>query len=397
MTNLALFYLRMQAKMLLPATTISALIGEFQELHTNGMAHVLTIVSQELEKLKIQRDRIHEIVDAFEVANPLGSGKKKHKLLAVYLTMGEILPHNRSAIDPMQLVMLCRDVDSHLFGHDKIFSPLVNDLREIEESGFVLDNGETLQGTVIAIAGDDLGSHALGGFTENFSRSKHFCRYCLIDRESFEREPTKLGPLRTKETYANCLEELSKGQEVMIAGLKFDSIFNRLKHFHVCQPGLPPCLGHDLFEGIVSADLAMYIKNLVSVGKHFSYVQLNRSISQLKFHGSDASSRPCEVKSDGLNLGGSAAQNWCLLRLLPILVALNSEIELICAPKIHVNQVAYLKIIIRSKHTYFKQCARKLHHFKNLGVTLAERHQLLQAYLHCGNIFPPILQVGQAN
>ncbi|XP_048024991.1 uncharacterized protein LOC125254419 [Megalobrama amblycephala] len=217
MTNLALFYLRMQAKMLLPATTISALIAEFQELHKNGITHVLTVVSQELEKLKIPRDRIHEIVDglskenllkmynesvfrsdqtrkiffknnfcyveptqvylgvdpngkerfcqyvpvkatlkallshpsvreqynttkmyplgephvfvdvhdgrncrentllqnvassvsiilyqdAFEVANPLGSGKKKHKLLAVYMTLGEILPHNRSAIDPM--------------------------------------------------------------------------------------------------------------------------------------------------------------------------------------------------------------------------------------------------------------------------------------------------------
>lgn len=45
--------------------------------------------------------------DAFEVVNPLGSGKKKHKLLAVYMTLGEILPHNRSSIDPMQLVLLC--------------------------------------------------------------------------------------------------------------------------------------------------------------------------------------------------------------------------------------------------------------------------------------------------
>lgn len=50
MTNLALFYLRMQAKMLLPATTISALTAEFQELHTNWIKHVLTVVSQELKK-----------------------------------------------------------------------------------------------------------------------------------------------------------------------------------------------------------------------------------------------------------------------------------------------------------------------------------------------------------
>lgn len=34
--------------------------------------------------------------DAFEVANPLGSGKKKHKVLAVYFSLADVAPHNRS-------------------------------------------------------------------------------------------------------------------------------------------------------------------------------------------------------------------------------------------------------------------------------------------------------------
>uniref|UniRef100_A0A8C1PKJ5 Uncharacterized protein n=1 Tax=Cyprinus carpio TaxID=7962 RepID=A0A8C1PKJ5_CYPCA len=46
-----------------------------------------------------------------------------------------------------------------------------------------------------------------------------------------------------------------------------------------------------------------------------------------------------------------------------------------------------------SKHTYFKQCARKLHNFKNVCATLAERHQLLQAYLSAGNLFQLSVQV----
>lgn len=37
LTNLALFYLKMQAKMLLSASTISILIEEFQEVCTNPM------------------------------------------------------------------------------------------------------------------------------------------------------------------------------------------------------------------------------------------------------------------------------------------------------------------------------------------------------------------------
>lgn len=47
--------------------------------------------------------------DSFEVVNPLGSGRKKHKILAVYLTLANILPFNRSSIDHMQLVLLCRE------------------------------------------------------------------------------------------------------------------------------------------------------------------------------------------------------------------------------------------------------------------------------------------------
>lgn len=58
--------------------------------------------------------------DSFEVVNPFGSGKKKHKLLAVYLSLGDILPYNRSTTDHMQLV-LCREQDLRYFGQDLVW------------------------------------------------------------------------------------------------------------------------------------------------------------------------------------------------------------------------------------------------------------------------------------
>uniref|UniRef100_A0A8C2CPU8 Uncharacterized protein n=1 Tax=Cyprinus carpio TaxID=7962 RepID=A0A8C2CPU8_CYPCA len=108
---------------------------------------------------------------------------------------------------------------------------------------------------------------------------------------------------------------------------------------------------------------------------------------------------------------------------------LREVVDLTCAPKINTNQVAFLKVLIEEylqlrstsfpgkplqpKHHYlvhypelilhfgplirlwtllkiavlaFKaQCAMKLHNFKNLCNTLAERHQFLQAYLHAGS------------
>lgn len=395
--------------------------------------------------------------DSFEVANPLGSGKKKHKVLAVYLTLAEIEPHNRSLVDPMQLVLLCRDNDFKTFEMEKVFSDMIADLKDLEDEGIITDDGNRIKTCLISICGDNLGSHCIGGFSENFSHSAHFCRYCLIARTDFKKNPLKLGLKRTIRGHEETVKQLSTTGEPIAQGVKFDSPFNTLKHFHVCT-GLPPCLGHDLFEGVVSYDLALYINYLVKE-KHFTYAQLNRSIAQFKYLGSDALNKPCEVKADGKKLSGSAAQNWCLLRLLPLLVGswiknpadndiwqlclqLREMVDLICAPKIHHNQVAYLKIItevymcsrhalfpshalkpkhhyllhysdltlhfgplirvwtlrFESKHSYFKECARKLHNFVHLCKTLAERHQFLQAYLCSGSLFPSAVEmVGEAS
>ena len=54
--------------------------------------------------------------DSFELVNPLGSAKGKHKTLSVYLSLGNLYPHNRSTVDQMQLVMLCLELDFKLFG-----------------------------------------------------------------------------------------------------------------------------------------------------------------------------------------------------------------------------------------------------------------------------------------
>jgi len=35
----------------------------------------------------------------------------------------------------------------------------------------------------------------------------------------------------------------------------------------ISQPGLLPCLGHDLSEGVLSCDLALYLKNIIKKEK----------------------------------------------------------------------------------------------------------------------------------
>ena len=396
--------------------------------------------------------------DGYEVVNPLGSGKKKHKILGVYFMLGNILPHLRSNIAQMQLVLLCTESDFKYFGHKVLFSSLVEDLKKLE-TGFEIEGDfsgrYTVKGSVVFIVGDNLGSHCIGGFTENFSTSEYFCRYCHISRDTFRNQPHKRGTPRNEASYADDLQQLESNSLCMSRGIKFDSVFNQLSHFHVCQPGMPPCLGHDLFEGVVSGDLMIFLDYFVKTDKSFSYSELNKAISNFAYKGTDAQNKPCSLNPTSDKLTGSATQNWCLLRLLPVLIGkkilnpvvnevwqlylqLKEIVELVTSPCISTHQVAYLNELtedyvdmrarlfpnkslkpkhhyllhyaelickfgplirvwamrFESKHTYFKKCARQLRNFKNLPATLAERHQLLQAYYSAGNLFPYDMKVG---
>lgn len=184
---------------------------------------------------------------------------------------------------------------------------LVKDLKDLESNGVVLPDGQVRKGKLHAIAGDNLGSHGIGGFLKNFSLSVNFFRYCEIDRSTFQRDPLCRVTTHTVQSYREHVQRL-EGDLVQSGGIKFDSLFNELSFFHVCKPGLPPCIGHDLFEGIVASDLALYIKHLVKIDKELTYCELKRRINQFRYQRNDANDRPGSDK-----LGGHAVQ-----KLVPV-------------------------------------------------------------------------------
>ena len=144
--------------------------------------------------------------DGFEVVNPLRSGKKKHKVLAVYLSLGDLLPYNRSIIDHMQLVLLCREQDFKEFGQKAGFAQLIEDISDLEKTGINIGGDAVVKGTILCVTGDNLGSYCIGGFTENFSSAKYLCRYCLHERVGFENISYSQGPRRTVDIYEEAVE-----------------------------------------------------------------------------------------------------------------------------------------------------------------------------------------------
>nr|XP_054930443.1 uncharacterized protein LOC126537830 isoform X1 [Dermacentor andersoni] len=383
--------------------------------------------------------------DAFEVVNPIGSAKKKHKLLAVYLILGNLYPWKRYAAHSLKLCLLCNENDLAYFGQAKVFMPLLDDLKKLEAGHFVTSRGMRLFGTVTAILGDNLGSHGIGGFVENFSSASHICRFCIAERADLfsPNALSGISEIRTPANYNSALLALQANGSSIEKGVKFNSLFNQLKYFHVCAPGLPPCLAHDLFEGVVSFDISLYIKHFVTVLKWISLEDLNQRITCFHFKHDDLADRPCEVHFKKA-LGGHAVQNWNMLRFLPLFllgsiqstendiwqqVLLLSEIVLlVTAHSITLPMVMRLQDLIEdymtgrahlfpyvamkpkhhylihypflitqfgplikmwtmrceSKHSYFRKCARNCQNFRNLTHTLSERHQLYQAYKNTG-------------
>ncbi len=71
----------------------------------------------------------------------------------------------------MQLVLLCNEQVFKYFGIDKVFEPLMKDLKALEETSIVIGDGQIVKGRLCAISVDNLESHSIGGFVENFSKS----------------------------------------------------------------------------------------------------------------------------------------------------------------------------------------------------------------------------------
>jgi len=140
--------------------------------------------------------------DAFEIVNPLGSAKKKHKLLGVYFTLANFYPHNRSSVAQTQLVLLGKEADCRHFGDDKVFGRLISDLKDLEANGIQVANDIGVKGLVVCIAGDILGSHYIGGFVESFC-AEYMCRYCLATRCEVSAKPfTGQSLERNRENYS---------------------------------------------------------------------------------------------------------------------------------------------------------------------------------------------------
>jgi hypothetical protein len=391
------------------------------------------------ETIGNSEDLIIELIifsDAFGLCNALSAKSSKYKLNGFYYIIGNLDPMFRATIDTIQLISLCYDRYIKNFGWNKFAEHMIAELKSLETEGFTVQNRQC-KVKLVSIAGDNLGSHALGGFTENFSKVNFFCRFCYMTQDQLKEKNLHVCPRRTPENYILDVNA-KKETESNFKGVKFDSKFNELQSYHVCDPGLPPCIGHDLFHGSFSKDLQLIVNKLVELNI-FTIGFLNALLRKFVKMYRHFNSFP-KLSTKNKKLKGSMSEINKLITVMPYIMLHAPEInedlrdfiltmvritQIVTAPSVSIDQVVildeeideYFKLRLEvfpdatllpkhhqmkhypelicklgplskfstlpfeHKHQVFKNMIQHSRNYINAPKTLAERHQLHQALM----------------
>lgn len=340
---------------------------------------------------------------------------------------------------------------------EKVLKPVINDLVILEQSGIFLSKlGRTVKGTVQCVVADNLGAHSIAGFVENFSGT-YICRFCTAERSEIQTNEVRdeVFTLRTKDIHEDHVRILEKNNLPSYFGVKSRCILSKHLSYFDVTTGFPPDIVHDLFEGIVPFELALCL-NLFIKKKYFTLCTLNEAISSFNFKWTDKTNRPHPVAlsfASKKTVGGNAHENWSLIRFLPLLIGqsvsceepawqiltdLKDIVELVVSPVHTEDSISYLGFKIsehrirfqevfpdcdlkpkhhflehypylirkfgplvalwtmrfEAKHSFFKRVARNIRCFKNVLLSLSQRHQYQIAYhLHASSFTKPPLEV----
>lgn len=382
--------------------------------------------------------------DAFEFF-PLSVASSLYKCVGFYFVLGNMNPESRSKVDAIQLTYLVKEADLKFFSPEVCLQSLVNELQELAQNGIEY-KGRTLPVVLMHMCGDNLGQHYIGKFAENFSSGEFFCRFCEISRSTIKKTPHATMPIRTPEDYDSSAAQVDpQDPESHVKGIKGQSFFNSIPAFHVSNPGQPPCIGHDILEGIAKKDYALFLKYFIDIKKWFTIEDVNRRIANFHPSGRDAADGMAKLDPKLEKIRGHASEVWLFIRMLPFLISdkipdkedkvwkLCLELKVICeyvfAPMISKIQVAKLKELINlyvakraqifnkpllpkhhyvchyavliaffgplirlwtlrfeSRHVFFKKAAKAANNFVNITTTLANKYVLNFAYKMTQNL-----------
>lgn len=257
--------------------------------------------------------------DDFESGNILGSHSGIHKLGAVYVSVACLPPHLITVLSNIFMVLLFHSADREEFKNNIIFRPLIDEFNFLQSNGIEI-NTPLFQGKLYfdlgLILGDNLGLHAITGFTESFS-SNFPCRFCMIHKDRLKilcYEDETL--LRNVEQHNVHVIE----QNMSASGVKEECVWLCITHFSLFdQVGVDWM--HDFLEGSAKYIFAFTIPYYVNELKLFSLEILNNRMFGFDF--GPEHNRPSAFTKENVNQGNirqSASEMLVLIRYFGLII-----------------------------------------------------------------------------
>ena len=148
---------------------------------------------------------------------------------------------------------------------------------------------------------------------------------------------------------------------------------------------------HDILEGVGKMEVKLVLSHLMH-DNCFGLVMLNARIRSFNYGFTDRKNKPSEIVTSALRekdstLNNSAAQMWCLLRLLPLLIGdkiprghvhwallmkLRDVMDIVFARAITEGMCHFLRFLIENHHSHFKKL------FPNTNLT--PKHHFMTHY-----------------
>lgn len=322
--------------------------------------------------------RLQIFFDECESTNPLGSKTKKHELGMFNFKILNLPECENSLLSNIHCFAVCNSKDLKDSEFRFVIDEFMKEIKLLEsDEGMLLDipskPGFRLRGAVVNVCADSKGAHQLFGFAG--TSSAKFCRLCLISRSDLIKN-CKVGILRTKENYNAAIEEAKISKDnIPLSGVQFDSPLNQCRYLHVAEHTVLDCM-HDFLEGIVPFIIKLVLFVYVT-NSHYKITAdlLNSRLQRFAFSFYDQSNKPSPKfktnllrKKGNYNTKQRASQNWCLIRMLPLLIGdlipegdeyfsliliLLEIMDIVFAPSVSIEQTIILEDLINQMYSRF--------------------------------------------
>jgi hypothetical protein len=323
-------------------TTLSALfsIQQFRDLYFSETESEDGFVRSHRDSLHFKKHplfsrvtnalRIMLFFDDAEFTNPLGSKTKKHDQGIFNFIIANMPPSFNSQLSSIFPLAVCNGSLLRETGFDFVLNEIMNDIHALESnSGMLLDvdgfPGFRIRGTIVCLCGDTKGIHEVGGFMS--PSADKFCRLCLIRRSQIpEVSDTQSVDFRNRVNYEEGVANANDlGKADSTTGIARPCKLNESRYFHITE-NLSFDSMHDLLEGVVPFTIKLMLRHFLLKGFINSQV-LNTRIRNFQYSLNDLRNKPSPKFTDATlgkegnyNTKQRAAQNWCLARMLPLLI-----------------------------------------------------------------------------